>query len=76
MRYATHCPLVCPGSRDDSGAGSALESAPLCTRSFEAEMAPTGSQESVKFGSRFSTKAAMPSDWSFVASVEWKRRRS
>ena len=33
-------------------------------------------QESVKFGSRFSTKAAMPSDWSFVARVEWKRRRS
>src|SRR5699024_4514126 len=33
-------------------------------------------QESEKFVSRFSTKAAMPSDWSFVASVEWKRRRS
>ncbi len=30
----------------------------------------------VKFGVRFSTKASMPSFWSSVANMDWKRRRS
>lgn len=32
--------------------------------------------ECLKFGARFSTKAAMPSFWSSVANSEWNSRRS